>query len=105
MGEPLSLAWEVLVNQLSVVVGLFGAWRVMRKRLMSFLHLVIVHLEKRKKKAGLVLVIWPEGGSIWWPGLGLGGSVGHSLKELHRAVALWPNNRRNGHWGHGIATH
>lgn len=53
MGEPLSLAWEELLKHLSVVVGLFGGWRVVREGLGSLLHLVIVHL--RTFRAGQTL--------------------------------------------------
>lgn len=48
MGEPLGTAGVVLLKDLSIVVGLFTAWGVVRERLVSFLHLVIVHLREKK---------------------------------------------------------
>lgn len=50
MGEPLSTVWVVLLKLLSIVVGLFSAWGIVREPLVSFLHVIIVHLKKTTTK-------------------------------------------------------
>lgn len=49
--KPLGLVWVVLLKGLSVIVGLLGGWSVVRECLGSILHLLIINLQKKKRRS------------------------------------------------------